>query len=336
MQRDIDLFKEQLKEPKRVVIFVHERPDADALGSALALQAFLKAYGHEVSVVSPTMYPDFLAWLPGIENILVADQYSQEDLLEKILPIDMICCVDFSNTARLGQIQNVFSIFQNTYKVVIDHHLEPDIAADLCFCDIKAAASAEVVFRLFKGLNPSMALSKELATCLYVAIVTDTNSFKNPNTTPQTHLIAAELMDCGIDANHIQRMVYDNKSLNRLLFFSFAISQRLVVLPEFNTAYFVVQKEDYKRYDLESGDTEGLVDCALSLRGVELAAVLKETDHGVYLSLRSVGDVPANLIAKEYFQGGGHKNAAGGMSKLDLTDTIDLFERLLKQHVNKY
>lgn len=332
--QNISLLKDQLVGNKRIVIVVHERPDADALGSSLALALFLSTEGHKVTVVSPTMYPEFLSWLPGIGNIIIAKDYTQEALLEKIGPIDILFCVDFSNSRRLGGIDFLLQL-PHVFKVVIDHHLEPDIPADLFFWDIQAAASAEIVFQLLEDFNAVEKLTKDMATCLYVGIMTDTNSFKNSHTTAKTHRIAAALMDCHIEASTIQRLVYDNKPLNSLHFFSFAISQRLVVLPELKTAYFVVQKEDYKRYDLKSGDTEGLVDYALSLKGIVLAAVLKEEDDGIYVSLRSLGNIPVNLIAKTYFQGGGHKNAAGGRSILSLTETVDLFEQILKSDAYK-
>lgn len=166
---------------------------------------------------------------------------------------------------------------------------------------------------------------------MYAGLVTDTNSFKNPNTRAITHRIAADLIEYGVETFKVQRLIYDNKSLNRLHFFSFAISQRLVVLWPLHVAYFVIQKEDYKRYDLKSGDTEGLVDYALSIKDISLAAVLKEKDDTVYLSLRSIGDLPANLIAKKYFNGGGHKNAAGGVSHLSLVETVDRFEKILQE-----
>ncbi|MBX9889657.1 MAG: DHH family phosphoesterase [Amoebophilaceae bacterium] len=329
MDHNISILKKQLNHPKRIVIITHVKPDGDALGTSLALAFFLKQQGHVVQVVIPTEHPNFLSWLPGADAVINREDFTEETLLEQVGRIDLLFCVDCSTVKRLGQLKFLVER-SDLFKVIIDHHIEPEDFADLLFWNVKAAASAEILFSLFEALGQVDSMHLDMATCLYVGLITDTNSFKNSNTTPKTHYIAAKLIACGVDIVTTHRLIYDNKSLNRLHFFSFAISQRLVVLPEFHAAYFVIQKEDYKRYDLQMGDTEGLVDYALTLRGILLGAVLKEKDDAIDLSLRSVGDIPANLIAKKYFHGGGHRNAAGGFSKLSLTETVDLFEKILK------
>ena len=330
MDHNISILKKQLNHPQRIVIVTHVKPDGDALGTSLALAFFLKKQGHVVQVVIPTAYPNFLSWLPGADAVINREDFTEETLLEQVGRIDLLFCVDCSTVKRLGQLKFLVER-SDLFKIIIDHHIEPEDFADLLFWNVKAAASSEILFCLFEALGQADMMHVDMATCLYVGLITDTNSFKNSNTTPKTHYIAAKLIACGVDIVTTHRLIYDNKSLNRLHFFSFAISQRLVVLPELHAAYFVIQKEDYKRYDLQMGDTEGLVDYALTLRGIFLGAVLKEKDESVDLSLRSVGDVPANLIAKKYFHGGGHKNAAGGFSKLSLTETVDLFEKILKK-----
>ncbi|WP_342265270.1 DHH family phosphoesterase [Cardinium endosymbiont of Philonthus spinipes] len=327
---DISILKEQLASPKQIAVVMHARPDGDALGTSLALALFLRAQGHSVHVIAPTEYPTFLSWLPAIDTVVVAAHHTQEALLAQIKDMDLLFCVDFSTASRLDEWAYILKQ-PDLFKIIIDHHTEPENFANLLLWDPKAAASAEVLFQIFEALGQKDKITLPVATCLYTGLVTDTNSFKNPNTRPITHRIAADLIEYGVDAFSIQRLIYDNKPLNRLHFFSFAVSQRLVVLPALRVAYFVIQKDDYKRYDLKSGDTEGLVDYALSLKGISLAAVLKEKDDMVYLSLRSVGELPANLIAKKYFNGGGHKNAAGGISHLSLTETVDRFEKILKE-----
>ncbi|WP_239302500.1 DHH family phosphoesterase [Candidatus Cardinium hertigii] len=322
--------KAQLVSPKRITIVMHTGPDADALGTSLALGLFLSAEGHSVQVIAPTAYPDFLSWLPGADKVVVAETYTAEALEARIGDIDLLFCIDFSTASRLGLLEFILKK-PGVIKVVIDHHTEPEDFADIFFWDPKAAASGEVLFQLIESLGQKNNLTTSIATCLYAALITDTNSFKNPNTTPKTHRIAAELMEHGVDTFGVQRLIYDNKSLNRLHFFGFAINQRLIVLPDLHTAYFVIQKEDCKRYHLKQGDTDGLIFHALSLQGIALAAVLQEKEDMVSISLRSVGELPVNAIAKQYFNGGGHRNAAGGISNLSLTETIDQFEQGLKQ-----
>ncbi|WP_419241416.1 DHH family phosphoesterase [Cardinium endosymbiont of Nabis limbatus] len=326
---DISILKKHLASPKQVAVVMHARPDGDALGTSLALALFLRAQGHFVHVIAPTGYPTFLSWLPGIDTVIVAAHYTQEALLAQIKDVDLLFCVDFSAASRLDESAYILDQ-SDAFKVIVDHHTEPESFADLLLWDPKAAASAEVLFQIFEALDQKDKITPPVATCLYAGLVTDTSSFKNPNTRPITHRIAADLIEYGVDTFRVQRLIYGNQPLNRLHFFGFAVSQRLVVLSALHVAYFVIQKEDYKRYDLKSGDTEGLVDYGLSLKGISLAAVLKEKDELVYLSLRSVGDVPANLIAKKYFNGGGHKNAAGGISHLSLTETVDRFEKILQ------
>ncbi|MGI2257112.1 DHH family phosphoesterase [Candidatus Cardinium hertigii] len=327
---DISILKEQLASPRQVTVLMHARPDADALGTSLALALFLREQGHSVHVIAPTEYPTFLSWLPAVDTVIVAAHYTQDALLAQMQDIDLLFCVDFSAISRLDEWAYLLKQ-SNVFKIIIDHHIEPENFADLLLWDSQAAASAEVLFQIFEALEQKEKITPAIATCLYAGLVTDTNSFKNPNTRAITHRIAADLIEYGVDTFNVQRLIYDNKSLNRLHFFSFAVSQRLVVLSPLHVAYFVIQKEDYKRYELKSGDTEGLVDYALSLKDISLAAVLKEKDDTVYLSLRSVGNLPANLIAKKYFSGGGHKNAAGGVSHLSLVETVDRFEKILQE-----
>ncbi|MGI2299758.1 DHH family phosphoesterase [Candidatus Cardinium hertigii] len=327
---DTSILKEQLASPKQVTVLMHARPDADALGTSLALALFLREQGHSVRVIAPTEYPTFLSWLPGVDTVIVAAHCTQDALLAQMQDIDLLFCVDFSAISRLDEWAYLLKQ-PDAFKIIIDHHIEPENFADLLLWDSQAAASSEVLFQIFEALEQKEKITPAIATCLYAGLVTDTNSFKNPNTRAVTHRIAADLIEYGVDPFNVQRLIYDNKSLNRLHFFSFAVSQRLVVLPSLHVAYFVIQKEDYKRYELKSGDTEGLVDYALSLKDISLAAVLKEKDDTVYLSLRSVGDLPANLIAKKYFNGGGHKNAAGGVSHLSLVETVDRFEKILQE-----
>lgn len=231
--------------------------------------------------------------------------------MAQIKDVDLLFYVDFSAASRFYETAYILKQ-SDALKVIVDHRIEPEGFADLLLWDPKAAASAEVLFQIFEALEQKEKITLSVATCLYVGLVTDTNSFKNPNTRSITHRVAADLIEHGVDTFKVQLFIYDNKPLNMLRFFSFAVSQRLVLLSEWQAAYFVIQKDDYKRYDSKSGDTEGLVDYTLAPQGISLAAVLKEKDEVVYLSLHSVGDIPANLIAKKYFNGGGHKNAAGG------------------------
>lgn len=329
----VPALKRLLSSPKRIVIMMHTRPDADALGASLGLATFLKRKQHTVSVIAPTSYPDFLAWLPGIAEVIVCSKRQQALSFECIKKADVIFCIDFALLCRINELGEVVKNAAAA-KVVIDHHLDKEDFADLVLCNPSAAAAAELVYQLIQDLGEHAQLDKDIATCLYVGIMTDTASFKNPNTTAQVHRIAASLIELGVDVAKTNRLVYENNSLDKLKFISFAISQRLVVLPASHTAYFAIKASDARRFNLSTGDTEGLVDYALSIRGIVLAVLISEKKDAIRLSLRSVGNFSVNALAKEHFAGGGHKNAAGGISHLSLQETTAKFEKLV--NVNQH
>jgi phosphoesterase RecJ-like protein len=321
--------KALLSSSQKIVITVHQRPDADALGTGLGLAALLKKQHHQVHVIAPTAHPAFLNWLPGASEVIICSQGQQDRSFELLNKADIIFCVDFPTLNRLHFMEPIVRNATAT-KVVIDHHPTTEKFGDLIFREPKSAATAEVLYEMIEVLGAQALVDQDIAECLYAGIMTDTGSFKHANTTPKTHCIAASLMRHGADVAKVSRLVYDNNSLSKLEFLGFALSHRFVVLREYHTAYFFIKAEDYKKYHLQTGDTEGLVNYALSLRGIVLAAVVKEKKDAVRLSFRSSGEVPVNLWAQEYFEGGGHKNAAGGVSYLSLEKTLTKFENLVK------
>lgn len=325
--------KALLSSPKKIVITVHQRPDADALGTGLGLAALLKKQQHQVQVITPTAYPAFLNWLPGASEVIICAQGQQKRSFELLNKADIIFCVDFPTLNRLHEMEPIVRDATAT-KVVIDHHPTTEKFGDLIFREPKAAATAELLYEIIEALGAQALVDQDIAECLYAGIMTDTGSFRNPNTTAKTHCITASLMRHGADVAKVSRLVYDNNPLSKLEFLGFALSHRLIILKEYNTAYFFIRIEDYKKYRLQIGDTEGLVNHALAVKGIVLAAVIKEKEDAVRLSLRSSGEVPVNLWAKEYFEGGGHKNAAGGVSYLTLEETVAKFEDLVKTNKN--
>lgn len=323
-----------LDSPKRIAIVVHQRPDADALGTGLGLAALLKKQHHQVQVISPTRYPHFLDWLPGVSQVIISAEGQQQASHAFLKQADVIFCVDFPTLNRLNDMED--TVRNGTaVKVIIDHHPTNEQFGDLIFRDIKAAATAEIVYALIEALSLQELMDSDIAECLYAGILTDTGSFRHANTTASTHLIAARLMHYGANVTKVNRLIYAQNSLRKLQFLGFALCHRFVVLPQYRTAYFVIKAIDYARYQLKTGDTEDLVDYALSLKNIVFAAVLKEKQDAVRLSLRSMGEIPVHLWAQAYFSGGGHKNAAGGTSYLSLEATIDKFKSLLQsqQHI---
>lgn len=326
-----DSYKKELSSPKKIFITTHVKPDADALGSSLGLSNYLIKKGHEVTVVTPTDYPYFLTWMKGNDSVLDFSQSSDKVIAtQKLEEADLIFCLDFSVLDRVNELGELIRK-SNAYVVNIDHHQDPENFANFRFWDTKAAATCELVYEMIVQLGDKHLIDKDIAECLYAGIMTDTGGFRHPNTTKNVHLVVAELIEIGANPSQISNLIYDSNSVNRLKFIGFAITRRLVVREDIHTAYFVISKKDLKKYQSQTGDTEGLVNYALSLDGIKLAALFSEREDGIKISFRSSSDVAVNKFAASYFNGGGHKNAAGGKSALSLKETVDKFETLVEK-----
>jgi phosphoesterase RecJ-like protein len=325
-------FKREISSPKKIFITTHVKPDADALGSSLGLANYLLKKGHEVTVVTPTDYPSFLDWMKGTEQVLDYSNPEHTKLAtQKLQEAEMIFCLDFSVLNRVNELGEMIRQ-SNGYIVNIDHHQDPEDFANYRLWSTKAAATCELVYEMIVDLGDKSLIDKSIAECLYAGIMTDTGGFRHPNTTKNVHLVVAELIDLGANSSQIANWIYDSNSVNRLKFIGFAISRRLVVHEDLHTAYFAITKKDLKKYQSQTGDTEGLVNYALSLEGIKLAALFSEREDGIKISFRSSTEVAVNKFAAAHFSGGGHKNAAGGKSQENLKQTINKFESLVKQH----
>lgn len=335
--QNIQFIKELLSSPKQIVLTIHLNPDADALGSALGFASVLQKKGHTVTVVSPNTFPEFLKWMKGNEKVLVYEKQPIE-CNEILASADMIFSMDYSTLKRVGEVGKEFEK-SKAIKVIIDHHREPEDYADYMIWSIEAGATAELVFDLFKELNWIDVLDTEGGECLYAGIMTDTGGFRHPNTTQHIHEIVAQLIGIGVNTAKVSKLVYDTNSVNRIKLLGFALSQRLQVINGFNTAYIFLSAEDLKAYKAQKGDTEGLVNYALSIKGIIMAALFTEKDDMIKMSFRSIGTFSVNDFARNNFDGGGHNNAAGGVSKsMSLQEVIKKFEKLLpkyKSELNK-
>ncbi|MGY2134214.1 DHH family phosphoesterase [Hymenobacter sp. HD11105] len=328
----ISALKELLAQPRQIFITTHHKPDADALGSSLGLAGYLRKKGHHVTVVTPSDYPDFLAWMPGNEDVIVYDARRNDAQVREIIgTAEVIFCLDFSCLNRINELGSYIRNAPGT-KVLIDHHLEPENFADLDFSNPKAAATAELVFEVIRDLGDQDMIDVGIGESLYAGIMTDTGSFRHPSTSRNVHLIIAELLDAGIDLSSVHRRIYDSHSEMRLRFLGFVLKDKLVVLPEYNTAYIAITQEELRQYQSKTGDTEGLVNFALSIEGVVFAAVLIDRGQAVKISFRSVGGFSVNEFARKHFQGGGHLNASGGISHDSLDATVQRFLSLLPQY----
>ena len=328
---DIASLIELLAQPQKIVITTHHKPDGDAMGSSLGLYNYLIQKGHHVKVITPTDYPEFLFWLPGNGDVIIYTGNVKESA-ELIAAADLIFCLDFNALNRINEM-GVLVGESSAVKVMIDHHLEPQDFDDYRYWDINACATAQLIYTFItEELNNKKFINKDVATCLYTGIMTDSKSFSLPNTTAAVHRITADLIDAGAVNWHIYDQVYNNSSENRLRFLGICLSEKLEVLHEFNTAIITATKEDLEKYEVITGDTEGIVNYALSITGVKLAAFIVERTDKVKLSLRSKGEFPANDICKKYFSGGGHRNAAGGISTESLEQTVNQFKLILPEY----
>ena len=325
--------KELLAQPQNIVITTHHKPDGDALGSSLGLYHYLKQKQHQVQVITPTDYPDFIHWMPGNADVIIFTE-QKEKSAALVKEADLIFCLDFNSLSRINELGE-FVKDSSAKKIMIDHHLDPENFDDFRHWNTKACAAAQLVYEFIAELlGDKNSITADIATCLYTGIMTDSGSFRFPTTTANVHRIAADLIDLGADNAAIHQLVYDNSTENRLRFLGYCLSNKLEIFHEYNTAMIAVTAEELKRFNIVTGDTEGIVNYALSITGIRLAAIIIERPDRVKLSLRSSGTFPANEICKNYFHGGGHRNAAGGQSENTLEQVIHQFKTLLPEYKN--
>jgi phosphoesterase RecJ-like protein len=324
---------EILAQPQKIVITTHHKPDGDAMGSSLGLYNYLIQLGHHAKVITPTDYPEFLAWMPGNGDVIIyTEQTKEADAL--IADAKIIFCLDFNALGRINEM-GVKVSESDASKVMIDHHLEPEDFDDYRYWNINACATAQLVYTfIVEVLNNKQLVNADVATCLYTGIMTDSASFRLPNTTAAVHRITADLIDAGAVNWRIHELVYNSSTESRLRFLGNCLVNRLEVFNEYNTALITVTKDDLEKYNVITGDTEGIVNYALSISNVHLAALIVERRDKVKLSLRSKGEFPANEICKKYFSGGGHRNAAGGYSTDSLEEVVNQFKLILPKYKN--
>lgn len=321
-----------LASPRKVVITTHHKPDADALGSSLALALYLRKKGHNASVITPSDYPGFLNWMPGEPSVMAYDSSKPWEHLKSVfMQAEIVFCLDFNSLSRINDLGDWVRESPGL-KIMIDHHLQPDDFATYKIWDTRAAATAELIFDFITLLGDHEMIDIPIAECLYAGLVTDTGSFRHPSTNRTVHLIVADLLRIGVNPSRIHKLVYDNNHINRLRFLGFVLKDKLQVLPDFFTAFITITRDEIREYNVDTGDTEGIVNYALSIKGIVMGIVIIDRKDQVKMSFRSVGDFDVNTFARRYFQGGGHKNAAGGKSELSLEATVDRVLKSLEEN----
>lgn len=315
--------------PQDAVIVTHRNPDGDAIGSSVGLSLFLQRNGHNTKVIAPSEYPDFLAWMPQTDDILIHDN-EPEDVERAINRATIIFCLDFNSLDRIDKTGELVAA-SRCPKVMIDHHLFPEPFADYVLSETSASSTCELVYDFIHLMEMAEELDQVIGECLFTGILTDTGSFKYSNS-PKLFRTVANLLEIGVDDLRLQDLIFNSMDEKQLRILGHCLYNRMEILPEFQTGIITLTKEDYAYFDIQRGDTEGVVNFLLKLRNVKLAAFIHEQPKIVKLSLRSKGDIDVQEMAKRHFRGGGHKNAAGGASFHSLAVTVRRFKEILPEY----
>ncbi|MAR65512.1 MAG: DHH family phosphoesterase [Flammeovirgaceae bacterium] len=324
--------KDLLSLKSKILITTHVNPDGDAIGSSLALYNFLIKMGHDVTVVVPNDYPDFLKWMKSDDKII---NFSEKtDYVKKLLnKIDIIFCLDFNNLKRINELGDLIQL-SNSKKVLIDHHLNPDNFYDYKYHNVDASATAELVYDLISFIDENL-IDKDISDCIYTGILTDTGSFRFASTSSKVHRIIAKLLDKGVRSDNIGKIIYESNSFDKLKLLGYSLSKKLEIICGGRAAYIVLTRKDLSDNNYKKGDTEGIVNYALSIAGVNMATLIIETKERIKFSFRSSGDFSVNHFANSYFNGGGHKNAAGGSLENKLSVALDKFLKSMSKHTKE-
>lgn len=321
----------QLGEKKKIVITMHQKPDADAMGSSLGLSHFLKQLGHEVTVISPTNWARWLDWMEGSKEVLDYELFKAESD-KKLEEADWLFSLDHNNHSRTKNMAAKLAQI-NCTKIVIDHHQEPDRAAyNYGITNTAKSSTCEMVYDFIVESGHRDKINIYVAECLYAGVVADTGSFRFSSTHASVHHMVAYLKEMGLDHTKVHEALYDNFLENRLRFLGHVLVNRLEINYQLNTALMWVSKQETQKFDIKTGDTEGLVNYPLSIQGIKLVGLVIDRDEERKWSFRSKGTFDCNTFARKYFSGGGHFNAAGGRDTDSLQDTVKKFRQAIEEN----
>jgi len=323
--------KSLLSSSKKILLTTHKSPDGDAIGSSLALYHYLKAQGHDVSVSVPDDMPGFLKWMPGSKKLIVFNR-NKKDFEKALDAAEIVFALDYNHFKRTGDKMEKLLSDNGALKIMIDHHQQPDDFMQYRVWDVMASSTAQLVWEFINALSGKETITKNIGDCLYTGIMTDTGSFRFSTCTSHTLRITADLLDIGVRGDLIHQEVYDVNSIDRLHLMGYAL-EKMVLMPDYNTSYIALSVSELKKFNYRPGDTEGLVNKALSVKGVNVAALLTQREGKVRISLRSSGTVSVNNLSRKYFNGGGHENAAGGLLDMNMKKAIEYFEETIKKEM---
>lgn len=317
-----------IQEAKNIVITSHKSPDGDSVGSSLALYHFIHALGKSSVVCHPDKAPNFLLWVEGALDILSFEE-QQDEVIQKMHDADLIFCLDYNSADRVGKDMQPLLEQASAKKIMIDHHMHPADFCAIIVSETSVCSTSQLIYELIDQSGNKALLNEHIGVPIYLGIMTDTGSFRFPSVQARTHEILAELIRTGIKHYEIHEKVYDTNTVDRLQLRGYALSEKLELIENYPVALISVTEEELNRFHYQKGDTEGLVNVALSVDSIKVAAFFAEKDGAVKISFRSKGDYYVNELANDHFEGGGHKYAAGGISFDSLENTINKFKSLM-------
>ena len=326
---DYSTIKHLIQGSGNIIITSHYNPDGDAVGSAMAMYHALKCINPNVVVVLPNRFPDFLRWLPGTEDLVIFDQNDQQFMDSIFNKAGIIFSLDYNTPSRVEKMEQTLRNASAT-KILIDHHPQPDTEAfQFLLSKTSASSTAELVYEFLEEIELTHCINKAAAESLYTGIITDTGSFSFACNNPKTYRITADLIDKGAVPERLHRLIYDNYSESRLRLLGHAFAEKLLIFSKYRTAIISLSKDDLTRFNYKAGDSEGIVNYPLSIKEINVSILMTEREGMIRISFRSKGQFAVNQIAQKYFDGGGHRNAAGGNSYLSMEATIQKIQEIL-------
>lgn len=332
MFEEIDDIKTQLAVPREICILTHRNPDGDAIGSSLGLKYYLEKSGHFAQVIFPSEYPAMFHFLPGIKETIVCD-LAAEDARKCIAKADVIFCLDFNALDRIDPM-GLDVMEAQGFKVLIDHHIDPEPFADVIISDRSASSTSELVYLFLEALGEASKVDEQIAEALFTGILTDTGSFKF-STSPRLFQVASALKERGVNDYMLQIRLFSSLTEKQLRLLGHCLANRMDVFPAWRTGIIYLNKEDYSNFNILRGDTEGIVNYILMMRHIKIAMFITEQGQYIKLSFRSKGNVNVQQLARNYFNGGGHKNASGGYTKSTLEETLAQIKEILPEYLTQ-
>jgi phosphoesterase RecJ-like protein len=331
-EKNIEALRELLEGRKRVVILSHTNPDGDALGSSIAWKMALQRLGHQVEAIVPNAYPYYLEWIPAIKDVIIYRNDEAGVAARAVAEADLIFSLDFHTLSRLEALGDIIDHNQHAKRILIDHHLNPSEEFDLMFSYPEASSTSYLIYCLIEQLWGAQSITREQAEALYAGMMTDTGNFSFSNLTPHLFRAVANLAETGINIPQLYNNVYNSFSEGRARLFGYVINRKMKLLRKGTVAHLSLTEEEMRRFWFQQGDNEGFVNYPLTIKKMRLSAIFTEHHDFIRVSLRSRGRVDVNLFAQRYFNGGGHKNAAGGKSFVSMEETIKRFEQAVEEY----